>query len=120
MESLVQSCDLEHALLQLLDELLLLVRAFLRKVCRRTDFLLPLLALVLQFREVLRQVPESLARGCLDLETFDLLQDVGSVHSLDDGIRIANHFFLENLSTLRENLFVEKQKVSHEWYADYI
>ena len=72
LKSLVQICDLQNTLLELLDQLFLLVCAFLRKVGDLADFVLLLLRLVVQLGVMLGQLSEGLTGGCLDLERFDL------------------------------------------------
>ena len=100
MVPLVQIGDFEHALLQLFDKLLLLVCAFLGQISSRTDLACLLLVLGVQLCVVLSQLSESLARGCLNLETFDLLEDVRSIHTLYDRICVTYELFSEHFCIL--------------------
>ena len=111
MESLVEVCDFKDLLLKFLNQLFLLICAFLCQVCHRTNLVLLLFTLVLQLCVVLSQLAECLTGGSFNLETLNLLEYVSSVHTLDDSICIANELFFEYFSVLRENLLMK----SKEW-----
>ena len=101
LEPFVQSSDFSYLLLQLLDHLLLLLRAFLGQVGDIADFLRSLLSLCVLLRIVLGQLAECLAGGRLNLERLHLLQNVRPVHTLYDRICVADQLFFEHLGILR-------------------
>ena len=50
---------------------------------------------------MLGQIAESLTRGRFDLERLNLLENIGTVHTLNDSIDVAKELFFEHLSILR-------------------
>ena len=100
MDLLIQIGNLYDLLLELLDELLLLVGSLLGIVGDGADFVRLLLVVVIQLGVVLGELAESFTRGRFNLETFELFDNVGLIHSLDDRIHVADELFFDYLGAV--------------------
>ena len=98
---LVQVGNFQHLLLQFLDKLLLSLSAFLRQVSCRADLLSTVLVVRVELGVVRGQLTEGFTRSCFDLERLKLFEGVGTVHSLDDRVHIADHLLLEHIGIVR-------------------
>ena len=111
LESFVQSSDFSYLLLQLLDHLLLLLRALLGQVGDVADLLRSLLSFCVLLRVVLGQLAECLSGGRLNLERLHLFQNIRSVHTLYDRICVPDQLFFEHFGILRKDL----QRHENKW-----
>ena len=101
MKPLAELGDLENLLLELFDHLLLIVSSLLSCIGDLADLISLSLVIVVEFLVMLGKVTESLTRGRLNLERFDLLENIGAVHTFNNSVYVSHELFFEHLCILR-------------------
>ena len=84
----------------------MLLGSLLGHLCHGVDLASLVLVFAVKFGVMLCQLAEGLTRGRLDLERLNFLEDISTVHSLDDSVGVTNHLLFKDLCILRKHVFL--------------